>query len=173
MKNKVETQDNDFETRVYEVGYLIVPSVVQEKLQDKVEVLRGVIESANGSIIALGEPKYRDLAYDMTATVANKRTTHSNGYFGWIKFESDSQAIKNIHETLEKNPDLIRFIIIKTYREDAFAMVNEILAKEAEDKFRKEKGGKGETLKVVAKEVSAAPASKEEMDESIDKLLVD
>jgi len=36
MSNDIETQDNDFEARVYEVGYLIVPSVVQEKVAEKV-----------------------------------------------------------------------------------------------------------------------------------------
>ena len=174
MKKIVETQDNDFETRVYEVSYLIVPSVVQEKLQDKVEVLRGVITSAKGSIIAEGEPKFRELAYDMTATVANKKTTYHDGYFGWIKFEADTQATKDIHTALEANNDLIRFMLIKTVREDACAIVSEILAKETEDKFRKERG-KDAPLKVV-KEVPAAAApeaSKEEIDETIDKLLVD
>lgn len=172
MKNKVETQDNDFETRVYEVGYLIVPSVVQEKLPAKVDALRDSIISAKGVILSEGEPKHRELAYDMTITVANKKTTYADGYFGWIKFESDSQAIRHIHEALEKNADIIRFIIIKTYQDDVLSLVNDILAKETEDKFRKEKGGK-EPVKTVAKEIPVAVASKEEMDESIDKLLAD
>jgi ribosomal protein S6 len=176
MSNDIETQDNDFETRVYEVGYLIMPSVVQDKVAEKVSAIRDVISSANGAVLAEGDPKYIDLAYDMTVTIANKKTTYSNGYFGWIKCEMDPEATKKVHASLEANTDLIRFILIKTHKEDTLAPISEALAKEAEDRFKKERE-KNEAHKPDRDEKetdsTVEPASKEEIDETIEKLIVD
>ena len=109
---------------------------------------------------------------------------HGSGYFGWIKFEGDCAQVKKINDKLEKNTDIIRFIVIKTVSEDTFAIIEKTLASEAEEisraaikekekvlelknKERKEK----ETMK--EKEKAAEPISKEEIDETIDKLIAE
>lgn len=175
MKNEVETRDSDFEPRVYEISYLIVPSVVQEKLQDKVAVIRALIEGENGRIIAEGEPKYRDLAYSMATIVANKRFVHENGYFGWIKFEIDPATTKKIHAALQKNQDIIRFMLITTMREDTLAPVEAAMTAEIEERFRKEHekdmAAKQEATANANTDVPAVTVSKEEIDETIDKLI--
>lgn len=173
--NKVETQDSDFESRVYEVGYLIVPSVVQEKVADIVAGIQEELSSEDATVIAEGEPRLIDLAYDMAHVVANKKATHGQGYFGWIKFEADPSATKNIHEALEKNTDIIRFIIIKTEKEDLVTPVSNVLTKEAEERFRKDKEKEAPAKKREEKPVVAddKSASEEDIDETIDKLIVD
>lgn len=176
MSNDIETQDNDFETRVYEVGYLIMPSVVQDKVAEKVSAIRDLISSVKGAVLAEGEPKYIDLAYDMTVTIANKKTTYSQGYFGWIKCEMDPEATKKVHASLEANTDIIRFILIKTHKEDTLAPISEALAKEAEERFKKDREKNNEAHKPERDEKDAdsqEPASKEEIDETIEKLIVE
>ena len=173
MKNEVETQDSDFEPRVYEVSYLIVPGVAQENLPEKISTLRGVVESAGGKLLDEGDPKYQDLAYDMVTTVANKKVVHKAGYFGWLKFEIDPTLVKKIEEKLETDTELIRFLIIKTVKENTLAPIEAVFASEKEDKARKER----EKMKPIPpkekREVIENPASKEEIDETIEKLIVD
>ena len=172
--NDIKTQDNDFESRVYEVSYLIMPSVVQEKVSEIVEGLKDTVASLGGTVIAEGAPEYIDLAYDMTATVANKKTTYQNGYFGWIKFEIDPSATKKLHAELQADQNLIRFLLIQTYREDTLAPVSEVLVKEAEDRSKKEREKNDTSLKTEAKqEDQKEPVSKEELDETIEKLIVE
>lgn len=173
MKNEVETQDSGFEPSVYEVSYLIVPSVAQENLPEKISALRGVIESAGGKLLDEGDPKYQDLAYDMATVVANKKVVHKAGYFGWLKFEINPTSIKKIDEKFETNTELIRFLIIKTVREDTLAPIEAVFASEREEKARKEREKMKPTP--IKKEVENIenPASKEEIDETIEKLIVD
>lgn len=172
MKDKVETQDSDFEPRVYEVGYLIVPSVAQENLPEKVTAIRSVIESVKGSILDEGEPRYQDLAYDMATTINNKKVVHKAGYFGWLKCEIDPASIESIDEKLKADTELIRFIIIKTVREDTLAPIEAAFTAEREEKARKEREKMTVKPKTEEEEVKD-PASKEEIDETIDKLIVD
>ncbi len=174
MKNEIETQDSDFEPRVYEVSYLIVPSVAQENLPEKISTLRGVVESAGGKLLDEGDPKYQDLAYDMDTIVANKKVVHKEGYFGWLKFEINPASIKKIDEKLETDTELIRFLIIRTVRWDTLAPVEAVFASEREEKARKEREKMKPTPPPKVKEEKIEnPASKEEIDETIEKLIVD
>ncbi|MCK5096313.1 MAG: 30S ribosomal protein S6 [Candidatus Pacebacteria bacterium] len=173
MNKDKETQDNDFEPRVYEVSYLIVPSVAQEKLSEKAVAIRGVIESAGGKVIVEGEPKHLDLAYEMSKVIANKRTLYKTGYFGWIKFESDPAATEKMHAALEKDSELIRFMLIKTVKDDTLTPIEDILSAEVEDKARLTREKEEVKKKTVIKKEESAPISKEEIDEKIDKLIVD
>ena len=177
MKNEVETQDSDFEPRIYEVGYLIVPSVAQEKLPEKITAIRGGIENTGAKILDEGDPKYQDLAYDMATTVANKKVVHKAGYFGWIKFEADPAVVETIENDFEKNTELIRFMVTKAVREDTLAPIEAAFAAEAEERARKEKEKeKKKELVVKNKEKdkpAAKPATKEEIDETIEKLIVE
>jgi ribosomal protein S6 len=176
MSNEVETQDSDFEPRVYEIGYLIVPSVAQEKLQDKAAALGQLITKQGGAILEQGEPQFRDLAYDMATSVANKKVVHKTGYFGWIKFEVDPALTAKIEEDLKKDTDLIRYMFIKTVRDNTLAPAQAVLTAEAEEKARKEREKNApvkEAPAVAKKETSDEPVSKEEIDDTIDKLIVD
>jgi hypothetical protein len=62
----VETQETDIDrdaTRVYEVGYHIIPTVAEENIESIVSEIRSVIEKAGGSFIAEGAPSLIKLAY--------------------------------------------------------------------------------------------------------------
>ncbi len=185
MKDKTEAkEEKETKQQVYEVGYLLVPTITEEGISEKVDVIRKNIESVKGQIVAQGDPVLRDLAYEMSIVVSNKKEIHGSGYFGWIKFEGDSAQVEKIDDKLKKDVEIIRFIIVKTLEEDTLAIIEKALAAEAEEisraaikekekvlelknKERKEK----ETMK--EKEKAAEPISKEEIDETIDKLIAE
>ncbi len=112
-------QANDL--RVYEIGYLVVPSVKEEDLEKNVGTIRAEIEKAGGSFIAEGAPSMMRLAYAMTAREGGRTEEHDRGYFGWIKFEARIEVAQALDAALKGNPGILRSIVFRTVREDTRA----------------------------------------------------
>lgn len=106
------------EPRVYEVGYLLVPSLREEDLDTHVDAIKDLIAQHKGLQIADDAPVLIDLAYEMTKVIDNKNYKFSQGYFGWIKFDLAPSALVDIKAALEKNPNIIRFLLISTVRDN-------------------------------------------------------
>lgn len=106
------------EPRVYEVGYLLVPSLREEDLDTEITAIKQLVAKNKGSEIADDAPVLIDLAYEMTKVIDNKNYKFSQGYFGWIKFDLAPSALADIKAALEKNPNIIRFLLISTVRDN-------------------------------------------------------
>lgn len=142
---------------VYELGFLIVPAVVEGKVPEIVASIKAGVEGNGGSIIAEGQPLLKPISYEMFKMIDNKKQKFTQAYFGWIKFELDSSKISEIKLQAEKNPEILRFILIKTVKESTMYS-SKVLTK-------KEKPGK----KVAP---AAEKSSNEEIDKSIEKLVI-
>jgi len=113
--------EKDIKKDVYEVGYLIIPTVAEENVGAIVTELKDMLVKKGSEFISDEYPKMIDLAYEMTKTIANKKQRFMTGYFGWVKFETSKEAILEVKEALDHNDSLIRFMIIKTVRESTMA----------------------------------------------------
>ncbi|MDO8521533.1 MAG: 30S ribosomal protein S6 [bacterium] len=149
------------DARVYEVGYHIIPSVVEADLGIRVTAVRDAIEAAGGRMIADEYPKHVDLAYPMVKLTANKRATHHSAYFGWMKFDAEPKGVKTLETALKKDEFILRFILIKTVRENTMAPKKVFREKRAEEVPR-------------AKEaVAEKPVMSEaELDKTIEELVI-
>lgn len=107
--------------RIYEVGYLFVPTISEEELPLNYGNLKELISSLDGQIISDDMPRMINLAYPMLKVVANVRSKFNTGYFGWIKFEMDTQKVLELKKKLDLNVNIIRFLIIKTVKENTIA----------------------------------------------------
>ena len=107
--------------RIYEVGYHIVPTVKEEDIEKVVSEIRSLIEKGSGSFIAEGAPVLTRLSYPMTVKEGEKRTLHDRGYFGWLKFESTTDAARELERSLKGMNSLLRVILFETVREDTRA----------------------------------------------------
>jgi ribosomal protein S6 len=154
--------DKDIETnsRVYEVGYLLVPTIAEEGVPAVYGNMKELIASFGGVVIADEMPRMMPLAYSMVKVVANVRNKFSNAYFGWFKFTMDSDKVLEIKKKLDLSPDVIRFLILKTVKE------NTIAAK----RFVRTELHKRPTNKKIEGE-EAAPINKEEIDKEIDAMI--
>ena len=106
---------------VYEVGYLLVPTIAEENVGGEVTALKDTISESGVNFIADEYPKMMELAYEMSRAIANKKQKFTTGYFGWVKFETSSDTIEAIKTKLDKNESIIRFLILKTVRESTLA----------------------------------------------------
>jgi len=179
MKKKTEVEDKEVKPQIYEIGYLLVPTTAEDDISKKVEAFRKTVESIKGRIIAEGKPVLKDLAYEMSIVVSNKKETYGSGYFGWIKFEGDTNQINVVNDDFKKDDEIIRFIIIKTVLEDSYSIIEKIIAVENEQKNRaavkdKEKDEeKSSDSKKPKKGGENEIFSEEGIDETIDKLIAE
>jgi ribosomal protein S6 len=101
-------------TRVYELGFLLVPTTAEGQVAQEVKVLTDMIETAGGTIVGSGTPEFIDLAYRMEQTVGGAKRKWTQGYFGWVKFEIDAESIETIKKALDGNFTVFRYILVKT-----------------------------------------------------------
>ncbi len=164
MKEGMEEMES--EARIYEIGYHIVPLVAEEAVPAKMAEVKAVIEKQKGVMISDEMPKLMPLAYTIAKTVEGKKHIFDKAYFGWIKFEVDSSALPAIEEAMKANENVLRFLLVKTVRENTMNSMAKILS---QGKMDKEKAAKTASDAV---EKDKKPVSVEELDKTIDELLV-
>jgi ribosomal protein S6 len=146
---------------VYELGFHIVPLVAEEQLAAEVAGIKSMIEAHGGTFISEDFPKMRSLAYSITKKIDAKNHKFNTAYFGWVKFETTPAEAVKIKTELDANKNVLRFLLIKTVRENTL-IGNRVMVAKGQ---RRVDGKTGETIE-------GAPVSVEEMDKSIDKLVI-
>jgi ribosomal protein S6 len=117
----IDVDATDSKSSIYEVGYIMIPSIPEENLGGEVTGLKDSLTESGASFVADEYPKMLELAYEMSRSIANKKQKFSYGYFGWVKFECTTTNAKIIKEFLDKNEKLVRYLMIKTVRESTMS----------------------------------------------------
>lgn len=143
--------------KIYEVGYHILPTLTEEEVAKVVSSLKEQITELGAEIISDQYPVLTTLAYEMEKVIDNKSRYFGSAYFGWIKFEVLASAVEGFKESMEKNLDILRFIIIKTVRESTLAVPK--LAH------------KGMSRRSTPEAESATPIDEEEVDKKIEEMI--
>ena len=160
VKDKNETGEGA-SPRVYELGYLLVPSISEEDLPVNYGNIKELISSFGGEIIADEMPKMMTLAYPMQKVVSNVRNKFKTAYFGWTKFLMTGEKVLELKKRLDLDPLVIRFLILKTVRENTIAT----------KKFVRSESYKRPTMKRTPESEPAVPINKEEIDKEIDAMV--
>lgn len=153
--------DEHTEPRVYELGYHLVPTLAEEQIPEASGAVRGMIERISKDIIAEELPVFIDLAYTVVKTIEHKNKRFDEAYFGWIKFEGSPAGIAELEVELKKDENILRYLIVKTVRENTF------IAK----KFASTKVKALEEETPVAEEVVASATTDEVLDKAIEELV--
>jgi len=149
--------------RVYELAYLFVPTIDESTIAGRFGDLKALLEKSGAVFVSEEMPKMIDLAYEMSRVITNKKTYFNNAYFGWVKFELDPANIEGLKPTLDRNEEIIRYMIVKTVRENTIASKKPL----SQSGYRKRAPEKKEG------EEEATPLSAEEIDREIDALVDD
>ena len=161
MENKETKVDSgEKEIQIYEVGYHIIPTVAEDHLGAEVSRVREAIEGHGGLILGEEYPKNVDLAYPMVKVFSNKRTTYHTAHFGWIKYQNDPGQMKAVDAALKADESLLRFIVVKTVRENTMAPKKVFTPKHDEAPRSEEKAEE------------KPPMSEEELDKTIEELVI-
>lgn len=163
MKENVNTEVEvaDTKTQVYELGYLLVPTIPDEGIGAAYTAVKDLVASHEGQFISDDMPRMINLAYPMLKVVANVRNKFNSAYFGWIKFEMDTAKILELKKKLDFDPNIIRFLIIKTVRENTIAT----------KKFTYKDMSKSRNTKKEDGDEAVVEINKEELDKEIDAMV--
>lgn len=153
------------ESTIYEVSYLLLLSLAQEELSLKAESLKQTLTRLGGAVISDENPVLVNLAYPITKIVQTIRHKVTMGYFGWIKFEISGEALLAVKKALDADDLILRYLIIKTVRENT--LLNGKMTLKKEEKMKREDEEIVDEIPEVVKET--AP---EELDKSIDDLVI-
>ncbi len=159
-------------TRTYELGFILAPTVAETEVASHVAAFKSAIEKGEGKVLSEGTPEFIDLAYTMEKSVASKKYKYSQGYFGWVKFEITPAAMEVLKKTLDGMKDLVRYILVKTNAENTIVFKkpkieakratdeDEIIVEESDDELKEDH----ELLPDVAEDIAdvqATPAPEE------------
>ena len=158
MTNEMEEANS----KVYELGYLLTPAIAQDDVPINYGNLKELISSLKGEIIFDEMPKMIPLAYSMQKVTANVLNKFNKAYFGWIKFIMKGEQVLELKKHLDLDPDLIRFLIIKTVKENTIA---------AKRFVRGEAYRRAAPIRRSGDDEALTPINKEEIDKEIDALV--
>ena len=158
----LEDADLGSNKRVYELGYLLAPTIAQDDVLVNYGNLKELIASLGGEIISDEMPKTINLAYSMLKVILNVRNKFNTAYFGWIKFTMDSDKILELKKRLDLDPNFIRFLMLKTVKENTIATKRFVRG----DSYKRHT-----TAKKSTDSEPPIPINKEEIDKEIDALI--
>ncbi len=147
-------------SKIYELGYILVSSLPDEKISSEVESLKGLLTKNGGEVISSEDPILIDLAYSMTKVVSAERQKYSRGYFGWIKFEGEPESLAAIKKELDLSATMLRYLIVKTVRENTLLNGKMVLRQEEREEVMAEEAISEEAVLDVP-----------EVDKAIDELV--
>jgi ribosomal protein S6 len=156
----LEEVKSEGKTQVYELGYLLVPTIKEEDLGANYSALKDLVISLGGEVISDEMPKVLNLAYSMSKVILNVRHKFSTAYFGWIKFVMPPSQVLELKKRLDLDESLIRFLILKTVKENTIAAKRFVRG----ETYRRPKAK-------TAENQTAAPIDKEEIDKEIDAMI--
>ena len=149
--------------QVYELGFHIVPTIAEEKVANVFGDIKSLLEKNGAVFISEEYPKMRPLAYTMFKNEAGKNEKFNFAYFGWVKYELSKEVAAEVKEVLEKNKEVLRFLVLKTVRENTLYG----------HKLSKKEGEKADVPVVGAIPEEIIIASEEEIDKTIEELVVE
>lgn len=148
---------NDTTKKLYEVGYLLIPLISEDKVADEVNVLRAHVENAGGFIVGEDQPKMRKLAYEIKQrSMASKKSRFNDAYFGWMRFQASGEEALAVDGSFKKNDKILRYILIKPVK-DTPRVIRSV-------------GATRPKIEVVNKDTKVT-MSDQELDKEIDQLL--
>lgn len=171
------TKTDSKEVSVYEVGYHLVPTLSENDVADRVDRVAKALAKLDASTLSEGQPELIELAYTMSRSESGERKDFDTAYFGWVKFEAVPEAIAALDETLKGMNDILRFIIVKTTREEfvpfigteAEAEVEETPSEEAESETEDSSDEETE----AKEEAPSDNDNTDELNQKIDELVVE
>lgn len=160
------------ESTVYEVGFHMNPSLPDGEVLGKVADLKQAISERGGTFISEGVPAPYELAYTIIKRIGNENKRFSQSVFDWVKFEMNPASIVDLKKMLEGDTDIIRFLIIKTVREDTMISTRPEFKLSSEENEEEGAIAQSSGPKKVERE-ELTKEEEEQIDKEIDDLVSD
>ena len=129
----MSTTEDHKEANVYELGYLVLPSVPEENVPQVVSKIVSIVEKSEAKTLDSENPFLQPLAYAMSKTIGARKYIVNEAYIGWVKFEARPDQIETIRTAIEKIEEILRSLLIKAPRETVFTLAEARAKMEAKE----------------------------------------
>jgi ribosomal protein S6 len=116
----MSTTEDRADRTVYEIGYLVLPSIPEDSLSDVVSKINNSFEKLGGTKIDGEDPFLYELSYEMSKVTGARKYVVHEAYLGWVKFELEADKIGAVKDEVEKLEEILRVLLIKVPRETSF-----------------------------------------------------
>lgn len=113
-----EALETEGDIRVYELGFHLDPELPSEEVKSAYRGVRDVI-SANGTIVAEGEPQMIQLTYTISRQETSGRRDFNSAYFCWIAYETTALQHDKVLAAARAHKYIVRFIDLVTSKDAA------------------------------------------------------
>ncbi len=156
------------DSKVYELGFHLSSNLTEEEVEKEVSAIKTGINKAAGSTVSEESPKLVPLAYTIEVHSDSGNKKFDKAYFGWVKFEMEPENISKVSEFAKADKNIIRFLLSKTDKGNA------VIFHKAPVQIKKEEESTLSEVEVpVSEPVKEKPASEEEIDKTIEGLVVE
>lgn len=159
---------------VYEIGYLLVPKVSEEKLPEESAAVRTLVEKHGGSVLSEEFPVLRELSYTMEKSAEARKEKYDEAFFGSIKFEMPTSNISALGSEFSKSKNILRHIIVKTIKGNTMFSDRQPNPKRASIESGDDTQNTDSTSEIseAPEKAEKQPVSQEDIDKSIDALVI-
>ena len=146
---------------LYEVGFLLLPTVGEGEASGEASKIGDILSKHGAVIKATENPSLKNLAYTMEVHSSGKNYRHDSAYFGSVTFEVAQEVISVIQDEVEKLPNMLRVLVIKSEPEALMPRERKVTGKIEPEKFR------------PVEKVAPAPISDAELDKTIEEMVAE
>ena len=139
---------------VYEIGFHLAPTLEEEGVFKVVTQIKKGLSSSGGELLSEENPKMIALSYEIGK--------FDKALFGWLKFQIAPSKIEAFKAFMEGQKEIIRFLIVKTDKENNIHYHKISMPKKEEMREVKE----------AEMHEEAKKTSVEEIDKSIEELII-
>ncbi len=164
-KEEIQAQ-NEREAGIYELGFLLLPTIPEEDINEEVSKIKDAM-GESGLVISGETAEMRTLAYPMTKAFGGRNNTFTSAYFGSLIFQTGSGTVGDVKIALTKNDRVLRFLIIKRTKESLLPSVRKPIS--LRGKAVAVAGAKAKDEQTPAQRA----AHEEEIDKTIEELIVE
>jgi ribosomal protein S6 len=143
------TSESKKDSKVYEISYILVPSLPQEKIGEQTTAFTAILAQHSAVVIDEEAPSLISLAYEMDkSSGGGAHQRFDRGYFGWVKFYCSPSVIEEIRKSFDQNQHILRSLAVSTVREKTY------LGKRAKAENKTENRTEEKTAKEISDKVN-------------------
>jgi ribosomal protein S6 len=105
-------------SHVYELGFHLDPELPSEEVKKAYQALKEVV-SAEGALVAEGEPEKIPLAYTISRQETAGRRDFDSAFFAWLAYETSAPNHEKVLEAARGEGKIVRFIDVITTKDAA------------------------------------------------------
>jgi ribosomal protein S6 len=96
----------------YELSFIFEPSITEADIPEYVGKLTELLDKSGAKVSYSETPRLRNLAYTIERAQGGKRFKFNQGYFGYLRFESEPASIEEIGKSVNALKFIIRSLLI-------------------------------------------------------------